>query len=50
MTDVAERVGDQMRPGSRIEPVSNRDAFAFLCSHDGEEIAEKLFPEWIDDA
>jgi hypothetical protein len=33
-----------------IEPLTPDEAFRFLCTHDGEEAAEKYFPEKIVDA
>ena len=49
-TDVAERMGNVYGPGTKIEPISDNDAFGFLCSHDGVEKAEELFPERIEEA
>lgn len=49
-TDVAERIGNAYGPGIKIEPISEADAFGFLCSHDGVAKAEELFPERIEEA
>lgn len=52
LTDMAVSDGSNNgRTGSQsIEPISDKDAFRFLCSHDGEEEAETLFPDMIEDA
>jgi len=51
MTDMGVRAPGGGTSGSKtIVPVSDFDAFGFLCSHDGEEDAEKLFPAMIEDA
>lgn len=50
-TDMAQTLSDNSWTGGRdIEPVSEEDAFAFLCTHGGEGEAEELFPEKIVDA
>ena len=51
LTDMAKSAGNNSTTGSEdIEPVSAEDAFRFLVSHDGEDEAEELFPEKIQDA
>jgi len=50
LTDLAQRCAGGMGGRSYIEPVNKKNAFAFLCSHDGTEAAEKWFPGWIKDA
>ena len=48
---MAKSAGNNSTTGSEdIEPVSAEDAFRFLVSHDGEDEAEELFPEKIQDA
>lgn len=51
MTDMAVSSGDNSWGGSSsIEPISDEDAFEFLCSHEGEEAAERFFPDKITNA
>jgi len=51
LTDMAVSVGSNSTSGSEdIEPVTAEQAFRFLCSHDGEEAAEKYFAHKIVDA
>lgn len=50
MTDLALPVGNGYTGSEDIEPVSEEDAFLFLISHGGVAVAEKLFPERIQDA
>jgi len=51
MTDMAVPCGSNSTSGSSsIEVVSEEDAFAFLCSHEGADQAEKYFPGKIQDA
>jgi len=51
MTDMAVSAGSNSVTGSsKIEPVTEKDAFNFLCSHGGTEKAEKLFPNMIEEA
>jgi hypothetical protein len=51
MTDMVKSCGSNSFSGSEdIEVVSEKDAFAFLISHNGAEEAEKYFPEMIEEA
>lgn len=51
LTDMAVSCGSNSTSGSSsIEIISDDDAFRFLCSHDGEDVAEKYFPKRIQDA
>lgn len=50
MTDMARTVGDASAAGADIEPVTDRDALAFLESHGGEEAIELVFADQVADA
>lgn len=51
MTDMAVCCGSNNTCGSEnIEAISEKDAFAFLSSHNGTEKAEKYFAEKIEEA
>ena len=50
MTDMSETFGNSSCEGDSIEPVSEKDAFNFLISHNGITKAEELFPSMIQDA
>lgn len=51
MTDMAEPAGsNSVAGGSSIEPITDEQAFTFLCEHGGEGAAEKWFPDKIQDA
>ena len=51
MTDMSKSAGNNSYSGStKIEPVSEDDAFKFLCSHEGTEEAEEYFSEKIEEA
>ncbi len=50
LTDMGVPCCGGMTGSTRIEPVNEDDAFGFLCSHDGAEVAEALFPDKIEEA
>jgi hypothetical protein len=51
MGPYSEPVGNNGRgEGSAIIPMSRDEAFTWLSDHDGEEVAEKEFPDLITEA
>ena len=50
MTDLARSSGNSVTGGEDIEPVSVRDAVAFLASHDGADVILRHFAEHVEEA
>ena len=50
LSKYAKWVGDGHTGGSKIIPLSDEQAFEFCVANGGEDIAEELFPELIEEA